>query len=133
MEELKKRIEESARKVGMQDGLEGDEKRLLRQPPPDVEWWDINLLSHRSYDAVPDPSVHISAMLEQSKLPNSGLLIYGKDSPIDHYIQHPVPIPAPTDKFEAQPRNCGANAAPPNRPTNGTASKWVSFRPIRPR
>lgn len=104
MEELKKRIEESARKVGMQDGLEGNEKRLLRQPPPDVEWWDINLLSHRSYDAVPEPSVHISAMLEQSKLPNSGLLIYGKDSPIDHYIQHPVPIPAPTDKFEAQPR-----------------------------
>uniref|UniRef100_V5E346 Uncharacterized protein n=1 Tax=Kalmanozyma brasiliensis (strain GHG001) TaxID=1365824 RepID=V5E346_KALBG len=103
MEELKKRIEESARKAGMQDELGGDEKRLVKQPPPDIEWWDVNLLTSKSYDDVPDTD-DISSMLSRAKADNSPILLYGSDSPIDHYIQHPIPIPAPSDKGAVQPR-----------------------------
>lgn len=103
MEELKKRIEESARKAGMQDELGGDEKRLVKQPPPDIEWWDTNLLTSASYDDVPEAD-DINTMLENAKQESSSLHIYGSQSPIDHYIQHPLPIPAPSDKNEVRPR-----------------------------
>ena len=101
MEELKRRIEASARKAGLQDELNGDEKRLLRPAPPEVEWWDVNLLPPSgTYDDVPD--VTLEEML--STAPESKLLLYGSDSPIDHYIQHPIPIPAPSDSIVVRPR-----------------------------
>lgn len=104
MEELKRRIEESARKAGLQDELGGDEKRLARQPPPEVEWWDLNLIPSRTYDSVPD-TLSISDMLEKAKTDlDFPVKLYGKESPIDHYIQHPIPIPAPSDKSSIAPR-----------------------------
>lgn len=103
MEELKRRIEESARKAGLQDELGGDEKRLLRPAPPAVEWWDVNLLSEQSYDAVPD-STPVETMLQQAQDANSPILLYGDQSPIDKYIQHPIPIPAPSDNITVKPR-----------------------------
>ncbi len=103
MEELKKRIEESARKAGMQDELGGDEKRLVKQPPPNIEWWDTNLLTSHSYDDVPEAD-EIDTMLENAKQETSSILIYGAQTPIDHYIQHPIPIAAPSDKNEVRPR-----------------------------
>lgn len=33
-----------------------------------------------------------------------GPLIVGEGSPIDSYIQHPIPIPAPSDKIRVEPR-----------------------------
>ena len=102
MDELKKRIEASARKAGLADGIGADEQRLVRPPPPEVEWWDVNLVSSRSYDDVPDAS-SLEAVLEGAKA-GGKLLLYGQDSPIDHYVQHPIPIPAPSDKIDLPPR-----------------------------
>lgn len=103
LEEIKKRIEESARKANAAEGIEeGDEKRLLRRAPPEVEWWDVNLLSARSYDSVPEGSVE--QMLENAEKEGGRVLLYGKESPIDQYIQHPIPIPAPTEKSSVAPR-----------------------------
>ncbi|KAN0061378.1 U4/U5/U6 small nuclear ribonucleoprotein prp3 [Thecaphora frezii] len=111
MEELKRRIQESARKAGMQDDLTGDERLLQRQAPPEVEWWDVALLPNKSYDDVPDDQ-DVAAMLEKAKaredvreaageaavggVEGGGPLFYGAGSPIDPYIQHPIPIPAPS-------------------------------------
>ncbi|SPO29478.1 related to PRP3 - essential splicing factor [Ustilago trichophora] len=105
MEELKRRIEQSARKAGLSDELGGgDEKRLVREPPPEVEWWDVNLLSSRSYDDV-DELISPESMLESAKeKKEGGVLLYGTDSPIDKYVQHPIPIPAPSDNIEVRPR-----------------------------
>lgn len=98
MEELKRRIEESAKKAGMEDK---EEKRLLRPQPPDVEWWDLNLLPNRSYEDVPDTTVDL--MLEGAK-EGGGVLLFGESSPIDRYIQHPIPIPAPNASTTIAPR-----------------------------
>lgn len=102
MEELKRRIEASARKAGLSDELNGDEKRLLRPTPPEVEWWDVNLLPPSgSYGDVPDTSVH---ELLTAPPESSSILLHGPNSPIDHYIQHPIPIPAPSDSVVVRPR-----------------------------
>ncbi|EPQ31467.1 uncharacterized protein PFL1_00802 [Pseudozyma flocculosa PF-1] len=114
MEDLKRRIQESARKAGLQDDLAGDEKVLQRLPPPDVEWWDIGLLPNKSYDDVPDDE-DVATMLDKGKARETtdvgastaaavtGPLLYGKDSPIDPYVQHPIPIPAPSDQIKVAP------------------------------
>ncbi|SJX64216.1 related to PRP3-essential splicing factor [Sporisorium reilianum f. sp. reilianum] len=103
MEALKRRIEESARKAGLQDELGGDEKRLLRSAPPEVEWWDVNLLSQQSYERVPDSST-AEEMLKQAQGQDPSVLLFGEASPIDQYIQHPIPIPAPSTNAAVQPR-----------------------------
>ena len=107
MEELKRRIQETARKAGMQDDLSTDEKLLQRQPPPDIEWWDMTLLPGKTYDDLVDTDVNL--LLEKGKQRETdetapGPLLYGKDSPIDPYIQHPIPIPAPSDKITVKPK-----------------------------
>ncbi|SPC63030.1 related to PRP3 - essential splicing factor [Ustilago sp. UG-2017b] len=104
LEEIKRRIEESARKAAAAEGIEaGDEKRLLRGQPPDIEWWDVNLVASRSYSPIPIEK-SIEDMLEDAKVEGNGVLLWGKDSPIDHYVQHPIPIAAPSDKFEVKPK-----------------------------
>ncbi|PWY97037.1 PRP3-domain-containing protein [Testicularia cyperi] len=108
MEELKRRIQESARKAGLEDDLTGDEKLIQRRMPPDVEWWDASLLANKTYDDVPVDQ-DVATMLEKGKAREMdasayAVLLYGADSPIDHYIQHPIPIPAPTDKLQVQPK-----------------------------
>lgn len=104
LEEIKRRIEESARKAAAAEGIEaGDEKRLLRGQPPDIEWWDVNLVASRSYSPIPIEK-SIEDMLEDAKVEANGMLLWGKDSPIDHYVQHPIPIAAPSDKFEVKPK-----------------------------
>ncbi|GAC99641.1 hypothetical protein PHSY_007244 [Pseudozyma hubeiensis SY62] len=99
MEELKKRIEQSARKAGLQDEL-AEEKRLLKRPPPEIEWWDENLLDAGTYDPVPD-SLSVDQMLTS---PPQGVLLFGSSSPIDGYVQHPIPIPSPSDSNTVQAR-----------------------------
>ncbi|PWN93632.1 PRP3-domain-containing protein [Acaromyces ingoldii] len=95
MEALKKRIQESARKAGMEE-LSAEERALRRNPPPEVEWWDMAFLPGKTYDAV----AILDARNEKSKEgdDDGGPLLAGEGSPIDLYIQHPIPIPAPTDK-----------------------------------
>ncbi|KAJ1024998.1 hypothetical protein NDA18_004284 [Ustilago nuda] len=104
LEEIKRRIEESARKAAAAEGMEaGDEKRLLRGQPPDIEWWDVNLVASRSYSPIPMEK-SIEDMLEDAKVEGNGMLLWGKESLIDHYVQHPIPIAAPWVKFEVKPK-----------------------------
>ncbi|KAF5383210.1 hypothetical protein D9615_004952 [Tricholomella constricta] len=87
LEALKQRIAESARKAGL-DGEMGVEKTIKRAPPPVAEWWDVALLPNKNYD-------DIDFGLDK-------LNIQTPDSPITIYIQHPIPIPAPADKNQAE-------------------------------
>lgn len=98
MEALKRRIQESARKAGMEE-LTAEERALRRPQPPDVEWWDQVFLPGKTYDAVEN----MDKGKGKEKVAD-GPLIEGEGSPIDIYVQHPIPIPAPSDKIKAQPR-----------------------------
>ncbi|TDL18683.1 PRP3-domain-containing protein [Rickenella mellea] len=84
LEELKQRIAESARKAGLDGEFESVEKSIRRDPPPEAEWWDAALLPRKTYD---DLAYGFDA-----------LNIRNADSPINIYVQHPIPIPAPGDK-----------------------------------
>ena len=97
MEQLKLRIEQSARKAGLQDELLHDERALRREAPPDAEWWDLSLLPSKTYADVPDSAADAA---QRAVLPR----IEGPESPIDHLVQHPIPIPPPTDNIYVQPK-----------------------------
>lgn len=62
-----------------------DTSSIQRDPPPDVEWWDATLLPNKTYN-------------DLDTLGIEGLKIRTDDSPITHYVQHPIPIPCPWDK-----------------------------------
>ncbi|TIA97312.1 hypothetical protein E3P92_03023 [Wallemia ichthyophaga] len=84
LEELKRKIDENARKAGITGESEAaSERALKRPPPPAVEWWDQPLLNNP--ESYPD-DVH-----NDSK-------IHSDDSLITLYVQHPIPIPAPHDR-----------------------------------
>lgn len=122
LEALKQSIQERARRAGMQEELTGEERKIRRQPPPDVEWWDAPLLPGGSYDCVPTypPTAEIltqaatetakgKAKAEGSDEEDSAMfiglpLILAAGTPIDHYVQHPIPIPAPSDKYKVEPK-----------------------------
>ncbi|KAG6849896.1 hypothetical protein H0H93_003910 [Arthromyces matolae] len=87
LEALKQRIAESARKAGLDSDM-GIEKTIKRAPPPEAEWWDVALLPNKNYD-------DLSHGMEK-------LNIATPDSPITIYIQHPIPIPAPGTKNQAE-------------------------------
>ncbi|KAK9248681.1 pre-mRNA processing factor 3-domain-containing protein [Lipomyces tetrasporus] len=83
LEELKKRIQESSKKAGLDEELDVADMSMKKEPPPDVEWWDQPLLTNNNYD----------------DLDNESLLKLGApDSVITIYIQHPIPINAPWEK-----------------------------------
>ncbi|CEH16533.1 Putative u4/u6 small nuclear ribonucleoprotein [Ceraceosorus bombacis] len=110
LEQLKLRIQESTRKAGLEEGLEG-ERALRKEPPPEVEWWDAAYLPASSYDAVSlFPEDSASSYGLPPPLPEvptndaAGVLLIGAGTPIDSYVQHPIPIPAPTDKITVEPR-----------------------------
>ncbi|KAK9485518.1 pre-mRNA processing factor 3-domain-containing protein [Lipomyces starkeyi] len=83
LEELKKRIQESSKKAGLDEELDLADMAMKREPPPEVEWWDQPLLTNRTYDSLEDES--------QLKLDSL-------DSVITIYVQHPIPINAPWEK-----------------------------------
>ncbi|WFC93591.1 U4/U5/U6 small nuclear ribonucleoprotein prp3 [Malassezia brasiliensis] len=97
MNALKERIQERARKAGLQDELVGDERALRRPPPPDVEWWDAPLLPSKSYTDVPDAA-------GGEPVPDTLPHLAGPNAPLDHLVQHPIPIPAPTGLLRVQPK-----------------------------
>ncbi|KAK7719109.1 U4/U5/U6 small nuclear ribonucleoprotein prp3 [Botryosphaeria dothidea] len=76
LEQMKKRIAEQAKKVGL-DG-EDNEKNFLVAAPPEVEWWDEGLVGSE-YD------------LDKAKLE-------GSDSIVTIYVQHPVLLEPPQEK-----------------------------------
>lgn len=101
MEELKRKIEERARKAGLEEDLDvGDREILLRPEPPQCEWWDEDYLTNKSYD-------------ERFKLD-------GDETKITLYIQNPVPIPPPSTTY-----------APPARPVMMTAKEMSKARRLR--
>lgn len=97
LEALKARIAEASKKAGLQDEIESG--ALIKRPaPPDVEWWDSAYLPNKTYDDVPDEiditdEQAIKAVLNQLDL-----------SSVSALIQHPIPIPAPGDKFQQAPK-----------------------------
>ena len=104
LEELKKRIEERARKAGLEEDLDvGDREVLLRPEPPAIEWWDEDLLPNKTYDDL-----------------DGGLDFDREDSKITIYIQNPIPIPPPT---LANP--------PPAKPVMMTPKEMAKARRIR--
>ncbi|KAL8280825.1 hypothetical protein RQP46_006829 [Phenoliferia psychrophenolica] len=87
MEELKKRILESARKAGLESEMEDQAKVIKRPAPPEVEWWDTPFLS--------DPTSYSS--FSPDFLETSGAITI--------YVQHPIQIPAPQDKIVIAPKD----------------------------
>ncbi|KAK9471396.1 pre-mRNA processing factor 3-domain-containing protein [Dipodascopsis tothii] len=86
LEELKKRIQETSKKAGLDDEFDVADIGLRREAPPAVEWWDQGLVTNQTYDDVD----------------GAGLLkIDTDDSPITLYIQHPLPVIPPWEKNNA--------------------------------
>ncbi|KAF3935956.1 hypothetical protein ABW19_dt0204862 [Dactylella cylindrospora] len=81
LEELKKRIAAAARRAGIEEEMDTD-KLFLRDPPPDVEWWDQGLCSNMSYEDIDSDSLKINS----------------EDSIITVYVQHPILLEPPMDK-----------------------------------
>ncbi|KAF8582545.1 PRP3-domain-containing protein [Ramaria rubella] len=84
LEELKQRIADSAKKAGLDSEFEVAEKNVRREAPPVAEWWDAALLPSKTYD---DIALGLSA-----------LNIRSSGSPINLYVQHPIPIPGHGEK-----------------------------------
>ena len=105
MEVLKKKIEERARKAGLEEDLDvGDREVLLRPPPPEVEWWDDDLLTNGTYDDLDVDKVKLD----------------GDETKITLYIQNPIPIPPPSSTH-----------APLARPVMMTAKEMAKARRLR--
>ncbi|KAJ9659328.1 U4/U5/U6 small nuclear ribonucleoprotein prp3 [Neophaeococcomyces mojaviensis] len=83
LEEMKRKIAERTRQIGMEEDIEA-EKAFEVEPPPEIEWWDEGLVNGKSYDAIDDPK---------------NMLIDTDNSIITIYIQHPVLIEPPQEKI----------------------------------
>lgn len=70
-----------------------------RPEPPAAEWWDVALLPTKSYSDVPDVP-----LAPQASRPPTFPLIDQDTSPVDHLIQHPIPIPPPTANIKVPSR-----------------------------
>ncbi|KAJ9649032.1 U4/U5/U6 small nuclear ribonucleoprotein prp3 [Coniosporium apollinis] len=86
LEAMKRRIAEQAKKVGLD---EDNEKAFLVPAPPDIEWWDENLVDGKDYSVVEDPGK---------------IKIDTADSIITRYIQHPVLLEPPQEKNMPPPK-----------------------------
>ncbi|KXN70260.1 PRP3-domain-containing protein [Conidiobolus coronatus NRRL 28638] len=89
-QQLKEKILNTAKKSELEDKLDlitGDQS-LRREPPPDIEWWDLPFLPSQSYTDIDSNRVNLS---DQAGLTN--------------YIHHPVSIKssATTSSLPAKP------------------------------
>lgn len=93
LEDMKRRIAESARKAGIEE--DRSEQVFLVKDVPDIEWWDEGLVDGTTY-----PDFEDDAMAAEAKLK-----IDTDDSVITRYIQHPVLLEPPQDQlpFEQKP------------------------------
>jgi U4/U6 small nuclear ribonucleoprotein PRP3 len=88
LEALKKRIADTARKLGVEEELH-EEKNYLVEAPPDIEWWDEGLVDGKNYDNI--DSIRC-------------LKIDTEDSIITEYVQHPVLLEPPQEKNTPAPK-----------------------------
>jgi U4/U6 small nuclear ribonucleoprotein PRP3 len=88
LEDMRRRIAESARKAGIDEDLE-TEKAFLVPAPPDIEWWDEGLVNGKDYSNIEDPA---------------NLKIDTDDTIITIYIQHPILLEPPQDKNIPPPK-----------------------------
>ena len=88
LEDMRRRIAESARKAGIDEDLE-TEKAFLVPAPPDIEWWDEGLVDGKDYGNIEDPA---------------SLKIDTDDTIITIYIQHPILLEPPQDKNIPPPK-----------------------------
>ncbi|KAL2358536.1 U4/U6 small nuclear ribonucleoprotein [Cryomyces antarcticus] len=86
LEEMKKRIAEQARKVGLD---EDNEKAFIVPAPPDIEWWDEGLVNGKDYNDLDQPGK---------------MKIDAEDSIITELIQHPVQLEPPQEKNMLAPK-----------------------------
>ncbi|KAF8423225.1 U4/U6 small nuclear ribonucleoprotein [Tirmania nivea] len=87
LEAMKKRIAETARKVGIDEDMETD-KAFLREAPPEIEWWDQGLTTNSTYDDIANDQLRINT----------------EDSIITIYIQHPIQLEPPQEKHIPPPK-----------------------------
>lgn len=92
LEDMKRRIAESARRAGLDE--DRSEQAFLVAAPPDVEWWDEGLITGTAY---PD---FTASGTEAEK----ALKITTDDTVITRYVQHPVLLTPPQDKLLAIPK-----------------------------
>ena len=80
LEKLKEKIAATVRKTGMEADMDlvADDS-LRRDPPPEIEWWDLPLLKDGTYDSLLD----------------FGIVSEEGDAIITNLIQHPIPIQPP--------------------------------------
>ncbi|KAJ1336665.1 hypothetical protein BSLG_006984 [Batrachochytrium salamandrivorans] len=88
LEKLKRDIAEKIKATGIEKEIDLVSDRSLRtEPPPSVEWWDLNLVVDGSYDNF-DPSARL----------------VDEDNLINNLVQHPVPIDPPAEPNAPPPR-----------------------------
>jgi len=87
LEDMKRRIAESARKAGLDE--DKSEQAFMVSQPPGVEWWDEGLLMGNTY---PDFSILNDESAERL------CKITTEDSVITRYVQHPVLLTPPQEK-----------------------------------
>ncbi|KAI8805098.1 U4/U6 small nuclear ribonucleoprotein Prp3 [Cladochytrium replicatum] len=89
LEMLKKQIEATVKKTGMDVELDLVSDHALRiERPPDAEWWDTQLLETGSYEDVTTRK----------------LVLEGDDCIITNLIQHPIPVQPPAEPGQPPPK-----------------------------
>ncbi|KAJ9118211.1 hypothetical protein QFC22_004117 [Naganishia vaughanmartiniae] len=102
LEELRQRIAENARKVGLESEFDILERNVRRQPPPEVEWWDAPLLRNGRYEDLDAPGgVKEGTMIYDE---GAGEGEGGNRLVTLAFVQHPIPIPAPWEGKVPQAR-----------------------------
>lgn len=81
LKELQLSIAETARRAGLEDDLDVSGRAIAKKEPPEIEWWDSPYTKNDTYD---DIDLNALRLEEQ-------------DGPVTNMIQHPIPIPAPSD------------------------------------
>ncbi|KAK4692469.1 U4/U6 small nuclear ribonucleoprotein PRP3, partial [Lecanoromycetidae sp. Uapishka_2] len=85
LEEMKLRIQASAKKAF--DKGDPSEKNFMIEAPPELEWWDENLVKEKSYNDLSD-----------------AMDWDGPDSVITRYVQHPVLLEPPSNRLMPEPK-----------------------------
>lgn len=88
LEEMKARIAATSKKA-LEKG-DPSEKNFIILPPPDVEWWDENIVKGKDYGSVDDNG--------------SGFDLDSPDTIITRYVQHPVLLEPPSASQMPAPR-----------------------------
>lgn len=86
LEAMKKRIAERARQAGLDEEMDV-ERSFIVPAPPAIEWWDEGLVDRPDYAAIEN---------------DHNLKIDTSDSIITPYVQHPVLLEPPQEKFKPE-------------------------------